>query len=348
MAKQSYKESYKEIVEAVLSELSTQASFQRLPPETMRRELRQRFRDDPWAIDALLAIAGDKKSTQTISALAALEELRPRTAVPTLASMLQDGGHDSIVRAQIAQVLGEIGDWRGIEALAAATAEGGFIGYNAVEALSKIEHPKAVESLIRAATKKEMEDSVRRAMEGVNGRYALCPLCDAISHDALVVREIAVAHLAVSKDPDALRALVVALADTDPWVRGTAAEGLVAGGRSAVQPLSTTLLSENPVLREAGALCLGRIKDPGASPGLVEVLADSEPSVRIAAANALGAIRAMSAVDSLIGMLSDGAPKAKQAARVALERITGKFFFIGGGSPEKWKKWWDANKDRVS
>ena len=81
------------------------------------------------------------------------------------------------------------------------------------------------------------------------------------------------------------------LADPDPEVRRTAAEGLgKIGHPSASSGLIAALADRDPHVRAAAALALGRVGDAKSGAALVEHLSDSSESVRTASALALGEI----------------------------------------------------------
>ena len=79
------------------------------------------------------------------------------------------------------------------------------------------------------------------------------------------------------------------LADPDPEVRRTAAEGLGKIGHPTASPeLIAALADRDPKVRAAAALALGRVGDGKSGAALVEHLSDSSESVRAASALALG------------------------------------------------------------
>ncbi|MGC3973323.1 MAG: HEAT repeat domain-containing protein [Nitrospira sp.] len=81
------------------------------------------------------------------------------------------------------------------------------------------------------------------------------------------------------------------LADPDPEVRRTAAEGLgKIGHQSASSGLVAALADRDPNVRAAAALALGRVSDGKSGEALVQHLSDSSEPVRVAAALALGEI----------------------------------------------------------
>ncbi|HNI18581.1 MAG TPA: HEAT repeat domain-containing protein [Nitrospira sp.] len=81
------------------------------------------------------------------------------------------------------------------------------------------------------------------------------------------------------------------LADPDPEVRRTAAEGLGKIGHPSASPgLIAALADRDPHVRAAAALALGRVGDAKSGAALVEHLSDSSESVRTASALALGEI----------------------------------------------------------
>ncbi len=165
-------------------------------------------------------------------------------------------------------------------------------------------------------------------------------------------RLAAVARLRRLGGPESAGALVLVLADPDPEVRGAAADALRVIGADATEPvihylatwpgpfeplhaeLLGTLKYESgvdillrhrdsaaPATRAAVASALGRIGNPRALPGLLDLLRDLAAPVRIAAARSLAELGDESAVNPLVDELRDDDPAMRLAAVEALGRI---------------------------
>lgn len=87
--------------------------------------------------------------------------------------------------------------------------------------------------------------------------------------------------------PDPVADLVRALGDTDEHARASAREALVATGASAVPKVIEALLDSNPSVRGAAAQALGEIADPRAVEPLTLALGDVNPWAQRRAALAL-------------------------------------------------------------
>lgn len=79
-------------------------------------------------------------------------------------ALVEDGGN-GVVRVTVAQILGEIGDVRAVEALSAALARQDKFEVlcTAAEGLGKIGGPQAIEALVRAANDSQVEAVVQQA-----------------------------------------------------------------------------------------------------------------------------------------------------------------------------------------
>ncbi len=75
---------------------------------------------------------------------------------------------------------------------------------------------------------------------------------------------------------------------------------------------------------------------------LIEELKDKDPSIRYDATQALGKTGAKSAVEPLIEMLKDKDRYTCLSAAGSLKKITGQ---ILEPNYDKWKNWWEKNKD---
>lgn len=119
--------------------------------------------------------------------------------------------------------------------------------------------------------------------------------------------------------------LVEALADSDAYAAGAAAEALSAIGPRAVPALSAALGDPRESVRQGAAIALGKLGPEAhpAVPSLVSALSDPKENVRWCAANALAAVGrgAAAAVPALREALHDADEDVRSGAAVALERI---------------------------
>src|SRR2546426_12208969 len=82
--------------------------------------------------------------------------------------------------------------------------------------------------------------------------------------------------------------LVKELIHEEDWKRMNATAELLKRGPEAVRHLLVVLADENPRVRAEAALMLGRIKDRTAGVPIVKLLTDPEPIVRTAAGEEIG------------------------------------------------------------
>jgi len=125
-------------------------------------------------------------------------------------------------------------------------------------------------------------------------------------------RRDALMRLGAMNHPDAARAAVAGLQDSEPVVRVTAAHAIRAlPGNEAVNLLAPLTTEKLEFVRREAAAALGRTRSRNAVTTLSGLLTDKEPSVRAAAAIALGKIQDESAVPALAQLLS-GTNKKKR------------------------------------
>lgn len=124
------------------------------------------------------------------------------------------------------------------------------------------------------------------------------------------------------RSPEAVAALIGALADPEPIVRWHAAEALAGQEVGHVFPALTAALAAPDPLRRAGAAeALGRLGGEAAAQQLVKYLEDPAAQVRVAAARALAQSADPTAVAGLLPLLADPDVRVGRAAAYALGRI---------------------------
>jgi HEAT repeat protein len=137
------------------------------------------------------------------------------------------------------------------------------------------------------------------------------------------VREIALRALARIADPRAVKPLVVALRESEPWLAPRIADILVRHGEAVVDPMLQFL--EEPGRHPARAWAanvLGELRVPRAFAVLTRALEDVDDEVRAKAATALGQVRDTRAVPYLLDrLLTDPAPFVRARIAGALGRF---------------------------
>lgn len=206
------------------------------------------------AIPALVATLADKRPEVQMQALIALGKIGPEaaSAVPQIVTFLKQGQDATKYAAAFA--LGNIGSPAGADALKAA---------------GKSNDPMLKTVSVWALAKVLPDDKIVQ-------RNAAEQLVAALRSSDEHVREAAARGLADLKpDPELVRrALVAALTDEDPVVRGNVVEAISAVGAKVVPDVIKGL--KNPELRSACAAILGRIGPDAkeALPALVAALKD--------------------------------------------------------------------------
>jgi HEAT repeat protein len=152
------------------------------------------------------------------------------------------------------------------------------------------------------------EESIRRETVdrlAASGREeAVRPLLLAVADESWMVRQAAAERLAGFPPPLLLPALEGALRDgDDAATRNAAMEIYVKLGEVAVAPLLELLADADEEVRNFAAVMLGALRDPRAVPALVGALADPDLNVRHATAASLGQIGSPAAVEPLVRVL---------------------------------------------
>jgi HEAT repeat protein len=136
-------------------------------------------------------------------------------------------------------------------------------------------------------------------------------------------REKAAEYLGEIGDPDAVPALVEALAD--PTISWLAAESLgKIGDVRAVEPLIAVLNSDEKWLRRNAAEALGKLRAASAVEPIIRLLGDKKHDVREVSARALGQIGDVRAVPALQGLSNDPDVKVRETALASITMINQK------------------------
>ncbi len=124
------------------------------------------------------------------------------------------------------------------------------------------------------------------------------------------------------REPEAIQALIHALADPEPIVRWQAAEALARQEPGRVfSALVAALADEEPLRRAGAAEALGGVRGEAAVLALRPHLQDPVPQVRAAVAAALGRLADPTVVPDLFPLLNDGDPDVIRAAAAALGKL---------------------------
>jgi HEAT repeat protein len=110
--------------------------------------------------------------------------------------------------------------------------------------------------------------------------------------------------------------------------------------RRAVEALLDALGDDAPLVRGAAAEALGKIGDARAAPALAALLGDRYPGPAERAAEALARL-GRPAADALVTVLESGTPRARASAAATLARITGQDF---GQDAARWRAWLRTNE----
>jgi HEAT repeat protein len=259
------------------------------------------------AVPALVDALSDERTEVQIQALIALGKIGPEaaSAVDEIAKFVK--GDQPATQYAAAYALGEIAAPQGADALKAARRSDDPMlktvaawGLAKISPDSKVLLKEAAEQLV--ASLKSDDKHVRTA--AARGLADLKP-------EAQLVRP----------------ALIAALADDDPAVRGNIVDAVAALGATAVPDLMKGL--KNPAFREASAVILARIGPAakGALPGLLSALDDASSSERSSAddfhAEALVAIALIGPQDPAVvkkctAMLQSENERVRRTATYAL------------------------------
>lgn len=169
------------------------------------------------------------------------------------------------------------------------------------------------------------------AIWNVTGTKTVVPdFVEALSHEDVEVRcgAVSLIGLVEADLQDVLQPLVAALADPNPFVRGTAAEVLADHGAAAAEALPSLdrLLAEDEFTRVVVAhaiLCIDPSRTEELVPVFAEALSSQHREVRIRAAQVLGEIPAAGAlaIQSLIQALGDEEEIVRPAVLNTLQNL---------------------------
>jgi HEAT repeat protein len=285
-------------------------------------------------LDSYAVSSGTQLALETSSSLGAEEDAG---GIPDLLRALE--GSNATARANAARSLGELGSGGKIAVsalLKALNDDSESVRKLALEALRKIGAPDKGDVPLLVTALKDRNAEVRRYAAGALGqvgpgaRSAVAPLLAALKDADGGVRQSAARALG-KMGPDAKervqRALVEALGDDDPDVRGAAAEGLASLPLDAgdVPALLKLLKNADSEVRAQAARSLGKVGPEArdAVSALVQALQDRNGRVRQSALEGLAGIGpdAKDSVSDVVKALKDPTKEVRRAAANALGKI---------------------------
>lgn len=222
----------------------------------------------------------------------------------------------------------------------------------AAKALGKTKDTRAVDPLVAALRDEEWDvrATVARALGKIEDPRGVKPLVSLLTDNVLYVRleaALALDQLGWHAEADSEKAAYfVARGDWKACARI---------GPAAVEALIAVLRLKNLAGKSEAACALGQIGDPRAVTPLIAALRlydggfdVGQGFLRSSAAVALGRIKDPRAVEPLIEALKQRPDKFDCGAQAeALREITGQKFHIGKQNPEKWRLWWEQNKESI-
>ncbi|MDK1032825.1 MAG: HEAT repeat domain-containing protein, partial [Planctomycetia bacterium] len=269
-------------------------------------------------------------------------------AVGPLCEALKDKSKE--VRSAAAIALGDIGDARAAEPLAALLADEHPPRKHAMDALAKL-GKGATGALLTALKDWKRRDYAGIVMAKIKDPAAVEPLLQALTDNDAQARRAGAVGLGATGDRRAVAPLAKLLEDADPHVRADAADALRRFQDVPLEVWERALRDDNPQVRmfaiiglrkakgpRAVEMIIGALKDKAgkvrnravlvlrdrsAVPALVEVLGNDENrAVRNNAAMALGAIGDRRAVEPLCKtLLNDKDGGVRRGAAYALARL---------------------------
>ncbi len=212
-----------------------------------------------------------------------------------------------------------------IEVLRNETISPWSIHARAIESLSRIGTPRAVDAVVEALDKKRLNKYVRGLAAVALGNHdsdqAVQALIHALKDPDQFVRWKAVQSLNKPNRPDAADALILTLKDKDQYVRAAAVKSLSQkGGGNAPDALIGCLADEHWLVRFNARTALGDMGEPAARP-LIAALNNSNNHLRWQVAWTLGKLEVADAIEPLAELLSDPDWMVRHQAAVSLTKI---------------------------
>ncbi|MCA9564983.1 MAG: HEAT repeat domain-containing protein, partial [Myxococcales bacterium] len=165
-----------------------------------------------------------------------------------------------------------------------------------------------------------------RALAVMGSGEVIRPLLDTLSDPDMEVCETGRQGLA-KMVPGAAADLIHAVSPSDPvFVQDEVADLVATGKAKAAQAISTLLEDcDSPFTQQFAARVAGRIGDPKASAGLIQLLSADSPDSRTAAAEALGLLGDSNetVLDALRNARASSKKELRRAATLSLMRLAG-------------------------
>ncbi|HKT82036.1 MAG TPA: HEAT repeat domain-containing protein [Vicinamibacterales bacterium] len=305
----------------------------------------------------LIALLKDDEARVRRRAALAIGRVGLRDGTPALVSLLTDG--DEEVRQMAAFALGLIGDPAARDPLVTALSDPSpMVKSSAAEALGLIGDASSADAVARMARDVFSSGGVTeaalagttdddRATPAAAFRFALFSLVRLKAYPALAsvviddsgaprIHAWPVAFaLQRLENPQALPALRVLAADSDPTTRAFAVKGLGAlKDRESVAPLVELITTGDRSSAVEAIRALGRIGSRDALPAMLKFLTNpkSDPFLRLEAIAALGTIGGDGVFDMLLDALVDPNPAVRAAVLRALAQVDPAGFTIVLGS----------------
>ena len=215
-----------------------------------------------------------------------LEEEKVKDEIDIQIDLLKDP--DWVVRREAAITLGEMGDERCVEPLAAALRDGDWqVREVAIEGIGQIGSP-AVEVLLKLLRDWDVRKSAIVALGKIRDERVLEPLMQQLRNDEFME---------------------------------DATDALVNLGEPALPGLIKALKDKEELVRKQAVIALGRIKSPEAIDPLIEMLQNKDWFTRLTAAAALEAIGDERGREAIRPLLKDG----DMVVKMRVERILAKW-----------------------
>ncbi len=215
-----------------------------------------------------------------------LEEERVKDEIDIQIDLLKDP--DWVVRREAAITLGEMGDERCVEPLAAALRDGDWqVREVAIEGIGQIGSP-AVEVLLKLLRDWDVRKSAIMALGKIRDERVLEPLMQQLRNDEFME---------------------------------DATDALVNLGEPALPGLIKALKDKEELVRKQAVIALGRIKSPEAIDPLIEMLQNKDWFTRLTAAAALEAIGDERGREAIKPLLKD----TDMVVKMRVERILAKW-----------------------
>jgi HEAT repeat protein len=206
------------------------------------------------------------------------------------------------------------------------------VQHAAVVALGRHKRPEAIEELTKPKIFQSPAHQIRWAAVTAVGRLGDHRVVDLLLKAAedpeWIVRTEAIAELMVKvreiiarRDVRLARLLIYMFSLENDEIVSLAMDGFQEMGPPSLEWLHEALRNPSPNIRSNAARTLGRMKFPGSTPYLLELLDDEESAVRASVSEALGLIGNRISIEPLVLRVQDNVEKVQEQAVAALVRF---------------------------